>query len=79
VLVLVGRDVMGELLAAWRKLLRRVLPKLTDPIRESPVLDATLSDPVASVFGYYEGGRLMYAARTCNGFTRPMRVAGASD
>jgi hypothetical protein len=24
----------------------------------------------ALVFGYYEGGKLIYAARTCNGFTR---------
>jgi len=127
VLVLAGHDVMGEPLAARRKLLhQRVLPKLADPIRESSVLDATLPDLIASVraqglegivakrldsryepgqrsgawqkmrinrgqefviggytvggrtfdalvFGYYEGQRLMYAARTRNGFTPASR------
>src|SRR5277367_5247983 len=45
ILLLAGRDVMSEPLAARRKLLReRVLPKLADPIRESTVLDARLTD-----------------------------------
>ena len=126
VLFLAGRDVMSEPLAKRRKLLHeRVLPKLADPIRESPVLDASLTDLIASVraqglegivakrldgryepgqrsgawqkmrinqgqefviggytvggrtfdalvFGYYEGDRLMCAARTATD-SRPHR------
>jgi bifunctional non-homologous end joining protein LigD len=50
VLVFAGRDVMSEPLAARRELLRaRVLPALAEPIRESPVLEASLSDLVAAV------------------------------
>ncbi len=45
VLVLNGRDVMGETLATRRALLeKRVLPKLTDPIRYSPELQESLPD-----------------------------------
>jgi DNA ligase D-like protein (predicted ligase) len=127
VLVHAGRDVMEEPMAQRRKLLRqRVLPKLADPIRKSPVLDASLADVIASVraqglegivakrldsryepgqrsgtwqkmrvnrgqefviggytvggrtfdalvFGYYDGDRLTYAARTRNGFTPSLR------
>jgi bifunctional non-homologous end joining protein LigD len=50
VLVLEGRDVMAEPLAARRELLRsRVLTKLGEPVRQSPVLEATLSDLIAVV------------------------------
>ncbi|MGA2114861.1 MAG: non-homologous end-joining DNA ligase [Bryobacteraceae bacterium] len=49
-LVLGGRDVMSEPLTARRELLQaRILPALAEPIRESPVLDASLSDLVAAV------------------------------
>jgi ATP-dependent DNA ligase len=127
VMILAGRDVMNEPLTARRELLAaRVLASLGEPIRESPVLDARLLDPISSVkahgleglvakrrdsryepgqrsaawqkmrvnqsqafviagytegarnfeavvFGYYEGGRLMYAGRTRSGFTPASR------
>jgi ATP-dependent DNA ligase len=122
-LVLSGRDLMGEPLASRRALLeKRILPKLVGPIRYSPELRASLADLIQSVkaqgleglvakrrdskyepglrsgawqkmrinqgqelviggytpsdknvdalvIGYYEKGRLLYAARTRNGFT----------
>jgi bifunctional non-homologous end joining protein LigD len=128
VMVLAGRDVMGEPLETRRALLEeKVLSKLDEPIRYSPALDAKLPDLVRSVkaqgleglvakrrssryepglrsgawqkmrvnqgqefiiggytmggatfdalvFGYYEGGKLMYAARTRNGFTPKSRA-----
>jgi bifunctional non-homologous end joining protein LigD len=127
VLVLEGRDVMGEPLTARRQLLEeRVLPDLDGPVRYSPELNASLKHLIQSVkaqgleglvakrrdgkyepgdrsgtwqkmrvnlgqefviggytlsgdlfdaliFGYYEGGKLIYAARTRNGFTTPLR------
>jgi DNA ligase D-like protein (predicted ligase) len=127
-LILEGRDVMGENLETRRGLLeKKVLPKLKEPIRYSPVLRASLSDLIQSVkdqgfeglvakrrdskyepglrsgawmkmrvnqgqelviggytasaknfdalvVGYYEGGKLIYAARTRNGFTPASRV-----
>jgi len=49
-LVLEGRDVISQTLEARRELLeQRVLPKLSEPIRYSPVLNASLSDLVHSV------------------------------
>jgi DNA ligase D-like protein (predicted ligase) len=126
-LILSGRDVMGEPLIKRRELMERhVFPKLAEPIRYSPPLDARLSDLVHSVkaqgleglvakrkdsryepgersgawlkmrvnrgqefviggytvggatfdaliFGYYEDGKLIYAARTRNGFTPRLR------
>jgi DNA ligase D-like protein (predicted ligase) len=128
VLVLAGRNVMGETLEARRELLeRRVLPKLADPVRYLGELDAELRDLVASVkeqgfeglvakrrdsryepglrsgkwmkmrinrgqefviggytvgtstfdaliFGYYDEDRLIYVARTRNGFTPSLRA-----
>jgi len=127
-LILKGRDVMGEPLTKRRALIEKhVLPKLAEPIRYSPVLAASLTDLVASVkaqgleglvakrrdskyqsgersgawmkmrvnagqefviggytlggptfdalvFGYYDGDRLIYAARTRNGFTPKLRA-----
>ncbi len=127
-LVLRGRDVMREPLMKRRELIEEhVLPKLAEPIRYSPVLDASLSGLIHSVkeqgleglvskrrdskyepglrsgawmkmrvnrgqelviagytpspknfdalvIGYYEGSKLMYAARTRNGFTPASRV-----
>jgi len=127
VLVLKGRNVMGESLTRRRKLLEKyVFPKMSEPIRYSPVLEASLEDLVQSVkaqdleglvakrrdsryepgqrsgawqkmrinqgqefviagytpsahnfdaiiFGYYEGGKLIYAGRTRNGFTPSSR------
>ena len=50
VLILAGRDVMGEPLTKRRELMERhVFPKLAEPIRFSPPLDARLSDLVHSV------------------------------
>ena len=119
---------MGEPLTKRRALIEKhVLPKLADPIRYSPILDASLEDLIASVkpqgleelvakrrgsayqpgersgawmkmrvnagqefviggytlggatfdalvFGYYDGDKLIYAARTRNGFTPKLRA-----
>lgn len=126
-LVLSGRNVMSEPLTARRDLLRtRVVPKLKDPVRECPELNASLPDVInavraqglegvvaksrnssyesgrrsgawrkmrlnqsqefviggytsgpnrfdAIIFGYYAEGKLLYAARTRNGFTPMLR------
>jgi len=49
-LILRGRDVMGEPLAKRRALIEKhVLPQLADPIRFSPVLEASLNDLIHSV------------------------------
>jgi ATP-dependent DNA ligase len=49
-LVLAGRNVTGEPLATRRALLeKRILPKLADPIRQSPELRASLADLIHSV------------------------------
>jgi DNA ligase D-like protein (predicted ligase) len=128
VLVLKGRDVMGEPLMKRRALIEKhVLPELADPIRYSPILKGSLKNLVESVklqglegliakrkdskyepglrsgawqkmrvnaaqefviggytiggatfdalvFGYYEGDKLIYAARTRNGFTPSLRA-----
>ena len=129
VLILAGRNVMEEPLSRRADLLRRqVLTRLSEPVRESSQLNASLPDLIAAVkahgfegivakrldspyqagrrsgawlkmrvdrgqefviggytpspksfdaliFGYYEGGRLMYAARTRSGFTPASRAA----
>ena len=126
-MMLAGKDVMCEPLSQRRLLLeRQVLPKLREPVRYSPPLEASLPDLIESVkaqgleglvakrkdsryepgqrsgawrktrvnqgqefviggytpspknfdalvFGYYEGGKLIYAARTRNGFTPASR------
>lgn len=123
VLIFAGRDAMAQALQSRRELLRqKILSKLDEPIRESPVLTGRIADLVRSVreqhleglvakrldstyepgersdawrkmrvnegqefviggytptpknfdaliFGYYEGDRLIYVARTRNGFT----------
>jgi DNA ligase D-like protein (predicted ligase) len=128
VLILSGRNVMSETLDTRRTLLeQQVLPRLKEPIRFSPQLNASLTDLIASVkdqgfeglvakkrtsnyepglrsgawqkmrinlgqefviggytfggktfdalvFGYYEAGKLIYAARTRNGFTPATRA-----
>jgi ATP-dependent DNA ligase len=49
-LILKEKDVMGEPLTKRRALIEKhILPKLADPIRYSPVLEASLKDLVASV------------------------------
>jgi len=127
-LVLKGRDVMQEPLTERRELLEKhVFPKMEEPIRYSPLLEASLKDLIQSVkaqgleglvakrraskyepglrsgawqkmrvnarqelviggytaspknfdalvIGYYQDGKLMYAARTRNGFTPASRV-----
>jgi len=126
-LILRGRDVMAEPLLKRRALIEKhVLPTLADPIRYSPILEASLVNLIRSVkeqgleglvakrrdskyepgqrsgawvkmrvnrsqefviggytvggrhfdaliFGYWEGDRLMYAARTRSGFTPAVR------
>ena len=128
VLVLGGQSLMAEPMWKRREILQaQVLPRLNDPVRESPQLDASLADLVkavkahgfegivakrlgsryepgqrsgawrkmrlnqgqefviggytpgprnfdALIFGYYEGGKLLYAARTRNGFTAASRA-----
>jgi DNA ligase D-like protein (predicted ligase) len=128
VLILGGQNVMSEHLNVRRDLLAdHVLPKLQDPVRRSPELNASLADVInavrsqglegvvakrldsayepgersgawrkmrinqgqefviggytlgakhfdALVFGYYEDGKLLYAARTRNGFTPASRA-----
>ena len=50
VLILAGRDVMNEALSIRRELLaREIMPRLSDPIRESPILDVALPDLVQAV------------------------------
>ena len=50
VMILAGKDVMNEPLSVRRELLaERVLAKLDEPIRESPVLEASLADLISSV------------------------------
>ena len=127
-LMLQGREVMAEPLVKRRELIEKhVLPKLADPIRYSPILEASLADLIRSVkaqgleglvakrrdskyepglrsgtwqkmrvnqgqefviagytpslknfdalvIGYYEGAKLIYAARTRNGFTPASRA-----
>jgi ATP-dependent DNA ligase len=113
VMILNGRDVTGETLEARRQLLQqKVVPTLTEPVRYTGELTASLRDLLHSVkaqgleglvakrqkmrvhrgqefviggdtigtktfdaliFGYHEGDRLLYAARTRNGFTPASR------
>jgi len=128
VLVVAGKNVMGERLSVRRGILQaHVMPGLKEPVRESPQLDASLADIVkavrahgfegivakrldsryepgqrsgawrkmrinqgqefviggytpgprnfdALVFGYHEGDKLLYAARTRSGFTPASRA-----
>jgi bifunctional non-homologous end joining protein LigD len=127
-LLLNGEDVMGEPLAKRRELLeKRILPKLSEPVRYSPELRVSLKDLIQSVksqgleglvakhrdskyepglrsgawqkmrvnqgqefviagytpspknfdalvLGYYDRGKLIYVARTRNGFTPASRM-----
>jgi DNA ligase D-like protein (predicted ligase) len=127
-LMLHGREVMAEPLVKRRELIEKhVLPTLADPIRYSPILEASLPDLICSVkaqgleglvakrrnssyepgvrsgawqkmrvnrgqefaiagytpslknfdalvIGYYEGDRLIYAARTRSGFSPTSRA-----
>ena len=129
VMILAGKNVMAEPLTTRQKLLEtKVLPRLTEPVRYTGSLNASLSDLTASVkaqgleglvakrrdsryepslrsgawmkmrvnqgqefviggytrgtktfdalvFGVYEKGKLIYVARTRNGFTPATRVA----
>jgi ATP-dependent DNA ligase len=50
VMVLAGKDVMEEPLGTRRKLLEKnLLPKLAEPIRYSPVLEASLAELIQAV------------------------------
>ena len=128
VVILGGKDVLGEPLVKRRELLEKhVLPKLDEPIRYSPILKGRLKDLIHSVkaqrlegliakrcdskyepglrsgawlkmrisqgqefviggytpslknfdalvIGYYDGPKLIYVARTRNGFTPASRA-----
>jgi len=68
VLILAGRDVMGEPLTKRRELMEKhIFPKLSAPIRYSPPLDARLSDLVHSV-----------KAQGLEGLVAKRRTAGTS-
>jgi bifunctional non-homologous end joining protein LigD len=57
VLVLNGRDVMSEPLSVRRELLRtQILPKLGEPVRHCPELNASLAQVIESVRGGGSGG-----------------------
>jgi DNA ligase D-like protein (predicted ligase) len=50
VMVLAGRNVMGEALRTRRDLLaQEILPRLAEPVREAPRFDAALADLIAAV------------------------------
>jgi DNA ligase D-like protein (predicted ligase) len=74
-LVLSGRDLMSEPLAQRRDLLRsHVLPKLKDPVRESPELNANLSDVISAVRAQSLEG---VVAKNRNSSYEPGRRSGA--
>lgn len=75
VLMLARRDVMSEPLTKRRDLLRKhILPKLKDPIRESPELNATLPDIINAV---REQGLEGIVAKNLNSAYEPGRRSGA--
>ncbi len=50
IMVAGGKDLMAQTLESWREILEAdVRSKLADPIRQSPVLEASLSDLIQSV------------------------------
>jgi ATP-dependent DNA ligase len=74
VMVLNGRDVMREPLEARRQLLeRKILPKLTEPVRYAPALDAELSVLVESVKA--QGLEGLVAKRLDSGYEPGLRSA----
>src|SRR5215831_12541261 len=74
-LVLSGRDVMSEPLAQRRDLLRsHVLPRLKNPVRESPELNASLSDVISAVRAQSLEG---VVAKNTNSSYEPGRRSGA--
>jgi bifunctional non-homologous end joining protein LigD len=75
VLVLNGQNVMSEPLSKRRQLLRgRILPKLKDPIRECPELNASLSDVINAVRAQGLEG---VVAKNLNSSYEPGRRSGA--
>jgi bifunctional non-homologous end joining protein LigD len=81
VLILAGKDVMREPLHARRSLLEtRVMPKLKEPIRCSPLLDASVAELVQSVKAQGLEGLVakrrdsVYEAGQRTGAWRKMRV-----
>jgi len=80
-LLLAGRDVAQEPLEQRRALLKeKVLPKLSDPVREAAMLDGSLKDIIKSVKHYgFEGvvakrRDSVYEAGCRSGAWRKMRV-----
>ena len=75
VLVLDGRNAMPERLSARRELLRgHILPNLRDPIRECPVLNASLSDVIRAI---REQGLEGVVAKNLNSSYEPGRRSGS--
>jgi|SRR5579859_214636 len=75
VLVLAGRDVMAQLLAKRRSLLRsEILPNLNDRVRECPELNASLSDVIHAV---RVQGLEGVVAKNLNSSYEPERRSGA--
>jgi bifunctional non-homologous end joining protein LigD len=75
VMILGGQDVMGEHLTIRRGLLQtQVLSHLADPIRESPELDASLPDLIATVKAHGLEGLV---AKRRNSRYEPGRRSGA--
>ena len=75
VVLLSGRDVQSESLAERRDLLRnQVLPRMKDPIRECPELNASLSDVIAAVRAQGLEG---VVAKNLNSSYEPGRRSGA--
>lgn len=75
VLMLARRDVMSEPLTKRRDLLRKhILPKLKDPIRESPELNAALPDIINAV---RDQGLEGIVAKNLNSAYEPGRRSGA--
>jgi DNA ligase D-like protein (predicted ligase) len=74
VLVFSGRNVMGEPLRERRKLLQRhILPRLEEPIRECPRLDASLDEVIAAVRAQGLEG---VVAKSLNSLYEPGRRSG---
>jgi DNA ligase D-like protein (predicted ligase) len=75
VVILSGRDLMSEPLYRRRELLqRKILPKLKEPIRECPRLDAGLSEVIAAVRAQGLEG---VVAKDLNSLYEPGRRSGA--